>query len=100
MQQMEQAILEKDFDSFAQLTMRDSDDFHELCHTTTPAIHYMNEVSFNIVNLVKQFNQVSTRAAYTFDAGPNAVIYIPKDNIPDFLSAVLQYFPSSTPRES
>jgi len=94
--EMERAIQEKDFEAFAKLTMVDSDDFHNLCHTTQPPIHYMNDVSFNIVKLVQQFNQPSMRAAYTFDAGPNAVIYLPESNVQSFLSTVMHYFPPKT----
>ena len=93
MQQMEQAIKEKDFETFANLTMVDSDHFHELCRTTDPPIYYMNDVSRNIVSLVKEFNEKEVRAAYTFDAGPNAVIYLPRENVPEFLSHVMHFFP-------
>ena len=53
---MRTAILERDFPAFAELTMKDSDHFHEVCHTTDPPIHYMNETSFDVVKLVRAFN--------------------------------------------
>lgn len=93
MEEMEKAIHEKDFSSFAKLTMLDSDHFHELCHTTNPPIYYMNDVSRNIVSLVNEYNANGIKAAYTFDAGPNAVIYLPKANVVEFLSLVLFWFP-------
>ena len=96
MKEMEEAIINRDFPQFAKLTMLDSDHFHELCRTTVPPIYYMNDVSRNIVELVNRFNSDSINAAYTFDAGPNAVIYIKKDSVPAFLSSVLHYFPPST----
>jgi len=97
MKEMTNAIKDKNFAKFAELTMIDSDHFHELCHTTVPPIHYMNEVSNNIVALVKEFNTNCVRAAYTFDAGPNAVIYIPKKNVISFTAQVMKFFkPNNT----
>jgi len=58
MQQIEKAILERDFGTFAQITMVDSDDFHEVCHTTQPPIYYMNDISRNIVRLVRSYNSL------------------------------------------
>jgi len=44
---------------------------------TTPPIFYLNDISRAIIRLVEELNRVAkkTVAAYTFDAGPNAVIY-------------------------
>ncbi len=71
------AIQNKDFEQFAEITMRDSNQFHAVCLDTYPPIFYMNDTSRYIVRLVEQMNQSAGRsiAAYTFDAGPNAVIY-------------------------
>jgi diphosphomevalonate decarboxylase len=35
------------------------------------------------------------RVAYTYDAGPNAVLYLPKENVPEVLGLVNYLFPSS-----
>jgi hypothetical protein len=51
-----QAIHEKNFSVFGDLTMKDSDSFHEVCHTTQPPIHYLNDVSRKIIQLVRDFN--------------------------------------------
>ncbi|KAI0136747.1 GHMP kinase [Xylariales sp. AK1849] len=77
MEAMESAIAAKDFPKFAEITMRDSNSFHATCADTYPPIFYMNDVSRAAVRAVETINVAAgkTIAAYTFDAGPNAVIY-------------------------
>ncbi|EAS33132.2 diphosphomevalonate decarboxylase [Coccidioides immitis RS] len=74
---MEKAIQNRDFASFAEITMRDSNNFHATCLDTWPPIFYMNDVSRAAVRVVHDVNRAAgeTICAYTFDAGPNAVIY-------------------------
>jgi diphosphomevalonate decarboxylase len=57
--------------------MRDSNSFHATCLDSWPPIFYMNDISRAAVRLVHDINRVSSKTlcAYTFDAGPNAVIY-------------------------
>lgn len=57
--------------------MQDSNQFHAICLDTYPPIFYMNDISKIIINLVHVINKHYgyIMAAYTFDAGPNAVIY-------------------------
>lgn len=77
MELMEKAITDKDFASFAEVTMRESNSFHACCADTYPPIFYMNDVSRAAVRAVEKINEVAGRtvAAYTFDAGPNCVVY-------------------------
>ena len=77
MSAIESAIHHRDFPAFAEITMRDSNSFHATCLDTWPPISYMNDVSRAAVRLVHDINAVAGRTvcAYTFDAGPNAVIY-------------------------
>lgn len=99
MQAMEQAIRDRDFQSFARHTMVDSNQFHAVCLDTEPPIFYLNDVSRAIIALVTEYNRVQAgsrlAAAYTFDAGPNAVIYALKDDIKGILEVVLRYFPQT-----
>jgi len=82
MERMTKAIRERDFATFADLTMKDSNSFHAVCLDTSPPIFYMNDISTGIIRLVEELNIVAgkTVAAYTFDAGPNAVIYYVEEN--------------------
>ncbi|KAA1111643.1 diphosphomevalonate decarboxylase [Puccinia graminis f. sp. tritici] len=99
MKRMKSAIKEKDFDSFAALTMADSNQFHAVCLDTQPPIFYLNDVSRSIIAVIEELNRASKAegdgclAAYTFDAGPNAVIYAPKRNMRKLLNLILHYFP-------
>eukprot|EP01095_Lingulamoeba_sp_RSL-Kostka_P010678 TRINITY_DN388_c0_g1_i1.p1 TRINITY_DN388_c0_g1~~TRINITY_DN388_c0_g1_i1.p1 ORF type:complete len:424 (-),score=136.36 TRINITY_DN388_c0_g1_i1:220-1470(-) len=92
--EMENAIKEKDFENFANITMVDSDDFHEICHTTDPPIYYLNDISKFIIQLVNSFNEkFGINVAYTFDAGPNAVLYLKRSHLDLLLKAIYHYIP-------
>lgn len=95
MAQMEAAYMSKDFESFGELTMRDSNQFHATCLDTYPPIFYMNDVSRQVANAVHTINSGYGKlvAAYTYDAGPNAVIYVLKENALDVLALLLLAFP-------
>lgn len=53
---MQQAIINKDFKSFAELTMKDSNQFHAVCLDTYPPCIYMNDISNSIINFVHSYN--------------------------------------------
>ncbi|KAI1110195.1 diphosphomevalonate decarboxylase [Nemania sp. NC0429] len=77
MARMEVAVETRDFAKFAEVTMKDSNSFHATCADTYPPIYYMNDVSRAAVRAVEAINAAAGRtiAAYTFDAGPNCVVY-------------------------
>lgn len=95
---MRKAILEKDFNMFAEITMKDSNQFHAVCMDTYPPFVYMNPVSYAIVNLIHSYNDAcgSNKIAYTFDAGPNACLYMLEDQIPIAYTLIKQAFPTNT----
>lgn len=74
---IEKAFLDRDFETFGRITMQDSNQFHAICLDTYPPIFYMNDTSKMIIRLCSIINEHfgCVKAAYTFDAGPNAVIY-------------------------
>lgn len=92
--QMCEAIHNKDFQTFAKLTMLDSNSFHAVCLDSFPPIFYLNDTSKKIIKLVHQLNETENKfiVAYTFDAGPNAVLYYEQENEDKVLSALLPYF--------
>lgn len=79
---MEEAIAKRDFDAFGLITMKESNSFHATCLDTSPPIFYLNDISRSAIRVVESLNasQGSVVAAYTFDAGPNAVIYFLEEN--------------------
>lgn len=92
MQGMEQAIASKDFASFAEITMKDSNQFHAVCLDTYPPIFYLNQTSKRIIHIIHTLNDLAAKqgkppvAAYTYDAGPNAVIYVLEENMQPLLA--------------
>lgn len=94
---IEKAFLEKDFDAFGQLTMADSNQFHATCLDTYPPIFYMNDVSRSVIRIVHAYNAWAgqVRAAYTFDAGPNAVLYTLDKYAVEVGALMLHYYPAT-----
>lgn len=82
MKAMEKAIGDRDFELFATLSTKDSNNFHACCSDTDPPIFYMNDTSRAAVRMCEAINAAAGRTicAYTFDAGPNAVVYYLKDD--------------------
>ncbi|CAN9507020.1 unnamed protein product [Ophioblennius macclurei] len=98
MVEMIEAIRNKDFPAFAELTMKDSNQFHATCLDTYPPIFYLNSVSQQVINVVHRYNQHhrETRVAYSFDAGPNAVIFTLQKHVSEFVQVVQHFFPPET----
>lgn len=57
MKAITEAIKQKNFDSFAKITMQDSNSFHATCLDTFPPCVYMNEISHIIANVVHVYNE-------------------------------------------
>jgi diphosphomevalonate decarboxylase len=70
-----EAILRKDYKTLFEVTMYESDNFHVVLLDSYPPLVYLNETSRKIVEAVREFNSNETKAAYTFDAGPNAHVF-------------------------
>merc|ERR1711936_263800 len=87
------AIEERDFQSFADITIRDSNQFHAICQDTYPPCVYMNPTSHAVSSLVHQVNDHFGEkvACYTFDAGPNACIFLLEKYV-GLVACLLQHF--------
>jgi diphosphomevalonate decarboxylase len=101
MAEISEAIRARDFDTFARITMQDSNQFHAVALDTYPPIFYMSDVSRAIIALITEYNRVAVettgklKAGYTYDAGPNAVIYAPKENLREIIELIVSYFPQA-----
>lgn len=91
---MRTAVAARDFETFGKLTMRDSNQFHSTCLDTYPPIFYLNGTSAHIIRVVHAINAAAGRvvAAYTFDAGPNAVVFCLDKDMDGILATFLSYY--------
>ncbi|XP_075161661.1 mevalonate diphosphate decarboxylase [Haematobia irritans] len=91
-----EAIKQRDFERFAKITMQDSNQFHAIALDTYPPCVYMNDVSHAIATFVHAYNMSvgKTRVAYTFDAGPNACLYVLKEHVSSVLKGIETSFPN------
>ena len=97
MNTIEKAYLNRDFTTFANVTMADSNQFHATCLDTFPPIFYMNDISRSVIKAVHAYNDWAgeVRAGYTFDAGPNAVIYTLDKYSIELAALMLHFYPAT-----
>lgn len=74
---MEKVIVEKDFEKFVEVIMRDSNLFYVICVDIYLFIFYMNDVLRVVIWVVEVINEKVGRivVVYIFDVGLNVVIY-------------------------
>lgn len=96
------AIINRDFTTFGEITMKDSNQMHAVCLDTFPPCVYMNDTSQAIVNMIHAYNELKkgVKVAYTFDAGPNACVYLLESEVDEFISLVNYVFPKPTGAET
>ncbi|XP_012279482.1 diphosphomevalonate decarboxylase [Orussus abietinus] len=95
--EMERAIHEKEFRTFAKLTMQDSNQFHAACHDAYPPVHYINDTSHSIIEFIHSYNTAlgTVKVAYTFDAGANATLFLLEEDVSPFIAVLDYFFPFS-----
>jgi diphosphomevalonate decarboxylase len=69
-----QAILERDFETFADAVEQDSDLMHAVMHTSIPPLAYMQPATYQIIATVRDWRKQGHRVCTTVDAGPNVHI--------------------------
>ncbi|EPY23287.1 diphosphomevalonate decarboxylase [Strigomonas culicis] len=96
MAEVSEAIKQKDFHKFAEITMTDSDDLQEICRTTTPKIQYATEDSYAMIRLIRAFNAKKGKnvVGYTFDAGANCFMFTLKKDLPEVVAMLMAHFPT------
>ncbi|XP_059318240.1 diphosphomevalonate decarboxylase 1-like [Lycium ferocissimum] len=75
--EMEKAIQNRDFPTFARLTCAENNQFHAVCLATSPPLFYMNDTAHSIIGCAENLNRTAgtPQVAYTCDAGPNVVVF-------------------------
>uniref|UniRef100_A0A9I3FH61 Diphosphomevalonate decarboxylase n=1 Tax=Anopheles epiroticus TaxID=199890 RepID=A0A9I3FH61_9DIPT len=95
---VQKAIAEQDFDTFGRIAMKDSNQFHAICLDTYPPCFYLNDVSRSIIRMVDQINTLAglnapVKVAYSFDAGPNACLFLLEKDVAEVSAIVRRVFP-------
>ncbi len=66
-----QAILDKDFATFAEVVEHDSNLMHAVMMTSKPPLFYWKPTTLTIMELVREWRADGLEVCYTLDAGPN-----------------------------
>ena len=82
LEKLKKSLKEKDFNSFVEIVIKDSNNFHACCRDSYPSINYLNEESDFIMKCVFSLNKIYGKniCAYTFDAGSNAFLIYENKN--------------------
>lgn len=85
------AIEEKDWNSFTDIIIKESNSLHASCLDTCPPIFYMNETTKNLASLAHDINAnfYEPVTGYTVDAGANCFL-ITKTKHLDYLIGLIQ----------
>lgn len=91
--QMRDAINRKDFEAIGKLAEFSALKMHATMMATDPSIIYMEGLSIEIINRVKQMRAEGIKAYFTMDAGPNVKIITQEkyvDKIKESLSDIVE----------
>lgn len=66
-----EAILERDFDQFAEVVQLDSNLMHAVMITSTPSLLYWQPATVAVMHAVQSWRTEGIPVCYTIDAGPN-----------------------------
>ncbi|QRN82286.1 diphosphomevalonate decarboxylase [Chloroflexota bacterium] len=85
-----QAILNRDFDSFAAITELDSNLMHAVMMTSEPPLFYWQPESLAIMQAVKAWQVEGLPVTYTLDAGPNVHVICLQEALSEVLTRLRQ----------
>ncbi|OGU61555.1 MAG: diphosphomevalonate decarboxylase [Ignavibacteria bacterium GWF2_33_9] len=72
---MREAIIEKDFELMAKVTMQSTIKMHSVMMTTNPPLFYWNQSTYAIIETLHQLIEEKYPVFYTIDAGPQVKIF-------------------------
>lgn len=83
-------IAKKDFNSLAEIIMKESNELHANCAASYPPFYYLKDESRDVIEAIHQLNKKKGRniAAYSFDAGPNPFIFTEKENLSEVIQMI------------
>jgi len=85
------AILNRDFNSLAEVTELDSNMMHAVMMTSSPPLFYWHPASLSIMKTVKEWQKQGIPVTYTLDAGPNVHVICPQETMGEILSRLRQF---------
>lgn len=74
-----EALIDKDFDKFADIVELDSNLMHAVMQTSSPRILYWLPATVDVMGKVKQWRDENIDVCYTIDAGPNVHVLCQSD---------------------
>jgi diphosphomevalonate decarboxylase len=86
------ALLDKDFQTFAEIVELDSSLMHSVMMTSTPPLYYWLPGTLEIMNAVQAWRAEGLPVCFTIDAGPNLHLICPaeaSDGVKRRLSALI-----------
>jgi diphosphomevalonate decarboxylase len=83
-----QAILDRDFDTFAEIVELDSNLMHAVMMTSRPPLFYWLPASLTVMESVRKWRGDGLQVCYTLDAGPNVHCICVRKNVPDVSKAL------------
>jgi diphosphomevalonate decarboxylase len=78
--QCRQAVLQRDFDSLAQVMELDSHLMHAVMITQNPPLLYWQPATLAVMHAVQGWRKQGLAACFTIDAGPNVHVICPAEN--------------------
>ena len=78
-----QAILNHDFNTFAEVVELDSNLMHAVMITSTPPLFYWEPASLELMKTIPNWRAGGLPVCYTLDAGPNVHILSPSEVVPE-----------------
>lgn len=102
LKKLKQALIDGDEATFFKTTIQDSNNFHAVCRDTYPSISYLNRQSEVAMEVVHRLNEKKGKEiiAYSFDAGPNAYLFMFKESEEEVLEAIRIVFNKADSNET
>ena len=82
------AILERDFDAFADVVELDSNVMHSVMMTGNPALFYWMPTTLALMEAVRELRKQGVGVCYTIDAGPNVHCICAPESAPKVVAAL------------